>query len=82
MSSEDFQDVLDSDDKFTTARKPKETVETVSAWSLRTKPDIMNNVVRGNRFPAYKVADSCLESGHITPKQRRAITNVYVHAYA
>lgn len=40
VSSEDFQDVLNSDDKFTTARKPKETVETVSAWSLRTNTNV------------------------------------------
>lgn len=37
----------------------------------------LNGVVA--KFPAYNIAENCLKSGHITVKQRAAITNVFFY---
>lgn len=37
----------------------------------------LNGVVR--KFPAYNIAENRLKNGHITVKQRAAITNVFLY---
>ena len=37
----------------------------------------LNSVVA--KFPAYNIAENCLKSGHITVKQRAAITNIFLY---
>lgn len=37
----------------------------------------LNGVV--TKFPAYDIAENCLKNGHITVKQRAAITNVFLY---
>jgi len=38
----------------------------------------LNEVVE--KFPAYDIAVNCLKSGHLTIKQRAAITNIFLYA--
>lgn len=37
----------------------------------------LNEVVE--KFPAYDIAVNCLKNGHITVKQRAAITNIFLY---
>lgn len=42
----------------------------------RSNHSELNEVVE--KFPAYDIAMNCLKSGHITVKQRAALTNVFL----
>lgn len=43
----------------------------------RSSRNELNEVVK--KFPAYDIAVNCLKSGHVTVKQRAAITNVFLY---
>ena len=43
----------------------------------RSNRNELNEVVE--KFPAYDIAVNCLKNGHITIKQRAAITNVFLY---
>lgn len=43
--------------------------------------EYLNNVVKDNKFPAYDIAERILNNRWtMTEKQRKALTNIYVHA--
>lgn len=43
----------------------------------RSSRNELNEVVK--KLPAYDIAVNCLKSGHVTVKQRAAITNVFLY---
>ena len=43
----------------------------------RSSRNELNEVVE--KFPAYDIAVNCLKNGHVTVKQRAAITNVFLY---
>ena len=47
-----------------------------------SSPDTLNNVIKSGDFPAYKIAGFCKRDNKMTIKQREAIQNVFLHAYA